>query len=160
MFHRGAGILSVWLLSCACAHADDAASREVKELEGEWQAVEIERGGKKSNAEEVMNIRMIFKGNEITLKSVEHPDRVRKKTFRLDPGKSPKEIDITSPDMFPKEIQTVAGIYTLVKGRSGSRLWPCTPDDTKKVPGRRPKEFKTRAGDGVMVMVLERVNPK
>ncbi len=160
MIHRAAGILLVWLMASACAHAEDAASKEVKELEGEWRAVKIERGGKKSNAAEATNIRMIFKGNEITLKFVSHPDRVRKKTFRLDPGKSPKEIDISSPDMLPKEIQTQACIYSLVKSQSGSRLILCMPDDPKRDPSKRPTEFKTRAGDGFVVMVLERVNPK
>jgi uncharacterized protein (TIGR03067 family) len=70
----------------------------------------------------------------------------------LDAAKSPKDIDITSPDGHENG-QTAACLCNLEK----DRLTICIPYFTKD-PTARPKEFK--ADDGAMLLVLERVSSK
>ena len=124
---------------------------DAKKLEGEWRAVEMEVNGKKDSSAGVKDLRMIFKDHEITLKSASHEGRERKKKFKLDTRSSPKGIDITSLDG-QEEGQTAAGIYSLEEGR----LRLCIPDRPKD-PSKRPTDFRTRDGDGLMLLVLERV---
>jgi RNA polymerase sigma-70 factor (ECF subfamily) len=159
MISRAAGVLLVCLATSAFARADDAASREVKELEGEWHAVEAERDGKTSTADDVTNLRLVFKRDEIIIKSGDGTGGERKKKFKLDSGKTPKAIDITSLDGQEKGV-TSACIYSLVKSQSKGRLRLCMPYSPKKDPSERPTEFRTQVGDGLMLIVLERVNPK
>ncbi|HLN27941.1 MAG TPA: sigma-70 family RNA polymerase sigma factor [Gemmataceae bacterium] len=133
-------------------HPEDAGAADARALEGEWQAVELEVNGKKNASEDVKELRMIFKANEITVKSASGEGRERKQTFKLVPGHSPKAIDITSLDGQEKG-QTAACIYTLKK----DRLIICYPQTD---PGKRPAEFKTQNGDGRMIIKLVRVGSK
>jgi uncharacterized protein (TIGR03067 family) len=116
--------------------------------------VEAEFKGKKvaKGDAELGDMRFVFKDNEMTV----HGDngRERKKTFKLEPAKTPKEIDITSLDGQEKDT-TAACIYKLEK----DRLTICMPYFVKD-SSVRPKEFKAGADDGIMLMTLERVKPK
>jgi uncharacterized protein (TIGR03067 family) len=155
MIGRTAVALLACLVAGVPARADDAGLRDIKGLEGEWRAVEAETNGGRSTGSEVKNLRMVFKGDAITIRSADGSGRPRLKKFKVDPGTSPKAIDITSLD--GQEIgQTAACIYSLEKGR----LRICMPYAPTKDPGDRPTEFKTRAGDGLMLIVLERVKPE
>lgn len=147
-------VLAVCGLALPTCPADDAAAKAVKELEGEWRLVEAELGGKKMPEDEAKDLRMVIKGEAISIRHSDNDERKREKTFKLDPTKSPKQIDITSLDGQEKD-QTAACIYSLEKGR----LKLCIPYFTKD-PSQRPTEFKTKDGDGVMLMVLERVKAK
>ena len=136
------------------ARAADPAADELKKLQGEWQAVELEVKGQKlgKNNPEVENMRFVFKDDELTVKSAAGAGE-RKKTFKLDPTKTPREIDITSLDGQEKDT-TAACIYKFEK----DRLTICMPyfkDSTD-----RPKEFKAGADDGRMLITLERVKLK
>jgi len=138
------------------ARAADPAADEAKKLQGEWQAVEVEVKGKKVTKDdaEVKNLRLVIEGNGIILADPTGGDKDRKKTFKLDPSKSPKEIDITSLDGQEKD-QTAACIYKLDK----DRLTICMPYFSKD-PTQRPTEFKAGADDGLMLITLERVKAK
>jgi RNA polymerase sigma-70 factor (ECF subfamily) len=128
----------------------------VKKLQGEWQAVEVHTKGKtlgKDDAE-IKLIRFVIKDNEMSLLSPKDDGKDRKKTFQLDPKKSPKEMDLTSLDGQEKG-QTAACIYKLEK----DKLTLCIPYFVKD-PTIRPKEFKAGEDDGIMVLVLERVKGK
>ena len=84
------------------------------------------------------------------------PGPGRRARFKLDPGRTPKAIDITSLEG-QESGQTAASIYTLERGR----LMLCIPSMAPgKDPGQRPKRFQTRDGDGLVLFVLERVGPK
>ena len=142
-------------VAAAVAGADGPAE-EAKKLHGEWQAVEVQVKGKtaaKGDAE-LKDIRLIIDGDGITLPSPVGDGKDRKKTFKLNPAKSPKEIDITSLDGQEKD-QTAACIYKLEK----DRLTICIPYFTQD-PTVRPKEFKSGAEDGMMLITLERVKAK
>lgn len=147
---RAITLLTIGLLVAAGAQAGDAASKEAKELQGEWQAVEVEKDGKKVTADDVKDLRIVFKGGEFIAKSAKGEGKERKSKFTLDPSKSPKQIDIT-PLEGPDKGQTAACIYSLENGQ----LKLCMP--YFKDLGTRPKEFKTQAGDGRMLFVLKRV---
>jgi uncharacterized protein (TIGR03067 family) len=75
---------------------------------------------------------------------------VRKSRIRLDPSKSPKEIDITFLDG-PGKGSTFPGIYALEK----EQLRLCF-SHTKD----RPKDFKTERGQLRELVILEREKPR
>lgn len=149
-------LIAMLALAGTVAHAANPAADEVKKLQGEWQAIEVEINGKKGTKDDadVKSLRLVIKGDAMTLPSPVGDGKERKKTFKLDPSKSPKEIDITSLDGQEKD-QTAACIYKL----DGDRLTICMPYFTKD-PSARPKEFKAGADDGIMLIALERVKAK
>jgi uncharacterized protein (TIGR03067 family) len=125
-------------------------------LEGEWQAVQTQAEGvwwdKKTMA--VASTKFVIKGDELV---VPHPDGNgpgRRSTYKLDPAKLPKEIDLLSHDGFESG-QTTAAIYKL----ENDRLTICMPYFGNDLTAR-PNEFKTTADDGRMLVILEHVKPK
>jgi RNA polymerase sigma-70 factor (ECF subfamily) len=120
-----------------------------RELQGEWQAVAAESNGEKSDADDVTNLRMTFRGEEVLVHGADGAGRARRLRFKLHPGTSPRGIDLTSLDG-PQKGQTSAWIYALEKGR----LRLCGQSDK---PGPRPTDFTTRDGDGKIALALERV---
>ena len=140
------------------AKADPSKPRaeDSKELEGEWRTVEYEHDGKKSPSYEIRSYLEIwtFKGDEVSSKRVDGSDMEPGARFKLDPAKSPKAIDMTWAEGRLKG-QISAGIYALEKGK----LWLCTAPPWKD-SSKRPTEFKTHKGDGVTLLVLERVLQK
>lgn len=149
-------LIAVLAFAGAMAHAADPVADEVKKLQGEWQAVEIEAKGKKAGKDDAdtKNMRFVIKDNELTAEAADGSGRKRQLTYKVDPGKTPKEIDITSLDGQEKDT-TTAAIYKLEK----DRLTICMPyfsNDRSK----RPTEFKVGADDGHMVIALERIRAK
>jgi uncharacterized protein (TIGR03067 family) len=155
MTYRAAAVFLMCIAPTSFALGDEVSSKQVKELEGEWRWVEVERDGEKATADDVTSLRLVFNGDEITIKKSDGTGRERKKTFKLDSGKSPKAIDITSLDG-QEQGKTQACIYSLDK----VRLKICMPYAPAKDPSERPAEFKTQAGDGLLLLVLERVKPE
>ena len=100
-------------------------------MQGEWQVVEAK--GKKVTKDdaEVKAMRFVIKDNELVVRA-DGGGAERKKTFKLDPAKTPKEIDITSLDGQEKDT-TAACIYKLEK----DRLTICMPYFTKDPPSAR-----------------------
>ena len=129
------------------ASADDPTADEMKNWEGEWREISFEYEGKKWAKGDAgfKAAPMIVKANELTMNG-------RRKTFKLNPAKSPKEIDLTSHDGVETG-QIHLGIYKLEK----NQLTICMPFFAT---GARPTEFKRDADNGMTLMVFERVNPK
>jgi uncharacterized protein (TIGR03067 family) len=132
----------------AALHAEGDADKASKELQGEWRVVELQTSGNPAPKEAVEKARLEIKGDEMTWNS--GGTSVRKSTIRLDPSKSPKEIDITALDG-PGKGTTSPGIYSLEKGQL--RLCYSHTKD-------RTKEFKTERGELCELVILERVKPK
>jgi uncharacterized protein (TIGR03067 family) len=112
-----------------------------EKIQGAWQLVSGERAGKALPGEVTRHVRLIFVGDRLT---TQHKDRKTEATFKLDPGKSPREIDV---DM---EGSVGRGIYQLdcdslkiIHGEVGS----ARPDDLSK------------GGPGLTVLVLTRDRP-
>jgi uncharacterized protein (TIGR03067 family) len=138
-------------LSCplgAGLHAQGDAEKSSKELQGEWRAIEFQIGGSPAPKEVVQKARLSITGDQMTWDS--GGTSVRKSRIRLDPSKSPKEIDITALEG-PGKGTTYPGIYSLEKGRL--RLCYSHTKD-------RPKSFTTERGGLQELIILERVKPK
>jgi RNA polymerase sigma factor (sigma-70 family) len=136
----GAGVTTE--VSRARAAADDAAKvkAELKKFQGTWVDIYAEKAGKKQ--EEVGEHELKFDGE--TFSVADHGQVQEKGTFKLDPSKNPKEIDLRIRDRNDEE-KTGLGIYTW----DGENLKFCwgEPGDEK-----RPTDFTTREG-GVLVIV-------
>ena len=128
--------------------ADDKSANDTKDLQGVWQAVDLEGNGEKSPADQVKELKIVFKGDEVFVVKPSGEDPKNK--FKLDPSKIPKTIDVIPIDGSDKG-KIHAGLYSLKKGR----LTLCL-NIFGKDPALRPAEFKTKASDGVGLITLER----
>jgi RNA polymerase sigma factor (sigma-70 family) len=108
-------------------------------LQGTWVAVSAEKGGKAAPDEFLTSLKITFAGDKITVRG---GGDAKEGTFKLDPAKKPKEIDLMH------EGKTAQGIYRL----DGDKLTLCLDDADKG----RPTEFKSKAGTGLVLMVLRR----
>jgi uncharacterized protein (TIGR03067 family) len=134
------------------ALADDKSPNDAKEMQGTWQAIDLEGNGEKRPDDEIKELKIVIKGDEIFAVKPQGEDPRNK--FKLDPGKTPKTIDICPIDG-PDKGKTAAGIYSLKNGQLRICINIFGQDTTQ-----RPKEFKTQAGDGVALATLERAKQK
>ena len=123
-------------------NAFTTSDKEVKDLQGEWAVVAMEEGGEKAPADALKGMKWVVKGNEIT---GSQPGGTGRMSFKLDSGKTPKEIDITALDGNLKGT-TSPGIYAI----EGTRLRVCFGEKV------RPKTFATAPGDGRTMITLEK----
>ena len=152
MLPRVLNILAVCVFTAAMAAADDKTPPDTQELQGVWQAVSLEGNGEARAEDEAKQLQIVFKGDEIFAVKPTGEDRHLK--FKLDPGKTPKTIDLIPSEGSDKG-KTAAGIYCLKDGR----LRVCINifgQDTSQ----RPKDFKTQAATGVVAGTFERAKPK
>jgi uncharacterized protein (TIGR03067 family) len=130
---------------------DDAAKKDKEALQGAWRPVSSEAGGK-DQTEEAKDHTLVFEGDTFAVKK---GDEVRVKgTFKLDPTKKPRTIDMTVTEARRGEDKgkELHGIYELDKG---TLKW-CTAE-----PGGtdRPKEFSTKEGTKHMLVTLKKEKP-
>ncbi len=152
MFSRVLNIPVVCFFTAAIAAADDKTANDAKELQGVWQAVRLEANGEARPDDEAKQLQIVFKGDEIFAVKPKGEDPHLK--FKLDPGKTPKTMDLIPIDGSDKG-KTAAGIYCLKDGR----LQVCVNifgQDTSQ----RPKQFKTQTGDGAVAGTFERAKKK
>jgi uncharacterized protein (TIGR03067 family) len=123
----------------------DTAKKDLDKFQGTWTVVSVENSGQEMPADAVKELRLVIKGNERMMKM---GDEVRaRSTFKLDPSKSPKEIDLTLQEGDMKGM-TFKGIYEI-------------DGDTQKVclnieGGDRPKDFSSKEGSGHLLQVFKR----
>jgi uncharacterized protein (TIGR03067 family) len=135
----------IYCQAVTAVHAQADADQGIKDLQGKWRAVEQQTAGISTPKEVLEKARLEIKDDEYIWLSGGPVDV--KSRIRLDPSKSPKEIDFTMLDG-PGKGSTFPGIYALEKGQ----LRICY-SHTKD----RPKEFKTKRGELRELIVLERV---
>ena len=133
------------------------ANKDLELLQGTWNIDTMEWGGKSLPKELMNGYKFVFAGNKLTWDGaigmqsnggkVTAIDGTFPCDFKIDPGKVPKQIDITL--RLKKGDRTVLGIYE-IKG------------DTLKVcyfhskTGKRPAEFSTKDDPNVAHIVLTR----
>jgi uncharacterized protein (TIGR03067 family) len=133
---------------------DQEPSPDIQLLQGEWQSVEFQARGQKWTGSDARNRRLIFRGDEVVevwFDSGYGIGRESERRFRLDPSRSPREIDITITWLDEKsKAETRRGIYSLENDRLTICIYRGDGD-------KRPADFKTSEGDGCELTVYERV---
>jgi uncharacterized protein (TIGR03067 family) len=140
-FSMGAAVL----VQQAVADAkDDLAKKDRDALQGTWLAITHEIGGTAidlTKIEKAKDWRWEIKGNKLVNRI---KGAAEDGTFKLDPGKDPKHIDLK----FEKEGKPNAGIYAL----DGDTLKICYD-----IPGQdRPKGFTTEKGPKVTIWTFKK----
>ena len=130
---------AVVLLMAADDPAKDAMKDEDK-LQGEWTMVSMETLGVKHSEDDVKKYTLTIKGDRWTVTNARTLSPGR--TFKIDPSKEPKTLDLTIK--LGNQEKVSQGIYKL----DGDTLTVCRTEDN----GERPKEFKTTAKSGILVV--------
>jgi len=136
--------LAAGLLLAANSPKDDAKN-DVKKFAGTWTVASIERNGDKVDAEALKDAKIIFKGDQFTLRGAEGE---MKGTITLDPSKKPPTITAKGTSSSGEEF-TAYGIYEL----KGDTLKICYSTEGED---QRPKEFKTTAESSSTLAVYKR----
>jgi RNA polymerase sigma-70 factor (ECF subfamily) len=126
------------------ASKEDAAKADLKKLQGTWTLVSLETGGKKVPEGQLQDVTFVVKDDKATLKHGDAP--AHEGTLKVDPGKDPKEIDMTLGEAGKGEVQKA--IYKLEK----DTLTICTAHSADE----RPSAFATKEGTKLAVMVFKK----
>jgi len=140
-------VLALSLAVCAglvvVAGADDNVKTDADKLQGVWKTTSVEVDGKKMPDDGVKNIRLTVKGDKMIFKE---ENKEEEATFKLDATQKPRALDWTIKN--GDKVETIRLIYEL-RG-----------DDLKLCGGKagkdRPKEFASKAGSGLNLIVLKR----
>ena len=103
----GAGVTAGVSRALAAADDDPKVKAELKKFQGTWVVIYGEKAGEEQ--EQVGDYQLKFDGEKFSF--ADHGQVEDKGTFKLDPSKNPKEIDIRLRDRNDDE-KTVLGIYT------------------------------------------------
>ena len=141
----------VVLLFLAVPAAGQDAKKDVETIQGTWDLVAFVINGR-DRLEDKIEIQMTFKDDKMVLIFAQDKKEERHElTFKLDPTRKPKTIDVTALEG-PYKGKTVGGIYQL----DGDALKMCIPNE----PGKdRPKEFASKEGSDVALFTLKRAKP-
>ena len=150
MLRRMLFIFTACSFTAVIALAGDKSASDAKNLQGSWQAVYLEANGKKSPDDQVKELQLVFKGNQVFTVKPEGEGQMCK--FKLGASKKLNTIDLSPADGKGKP---AAGIYSL-KNRQLKVCINLFGKDT----ARRPTEFKTHEGDGVGFAILDRAKRK
>jgi uncharacterized protein (TIGR03067 family) len=121
------------------AAEEKAAEKESKKLQGKWVATSLRHGDTEAPKEDIEKgaITLVIKGDKFTFKT---PKETQEGTFKIDPSKSPKTIDLSVTTKGGKK-KTIVGIYE----------WD---GDALRIAGdqeKRPKDFKSKLGGSIVV---------
>ena len=114
-------------------------------IEGTWVAVSAEANGKALPAREVKGFTVVISSDKVVFNPKEDN---RASTYKLDPKKMPKVIELTPLDG-PAKGKPQRAIYEL----KGDRLKLCVQNGK----GDPPTEFATKAGTNLRLLILKRV---
>jgi uncharacterized protein (TIGR03067 family) len=133
---------------CWAADAkDDAVKKENKDLQGTWNLVSIEEGGKNQPFPEGGKMKVVFQDGKMIVRST-FGDKTDTKeaAFTIDPTKKPAQMDIVPADGPGKGIP-VPHIYVIGK----DELKLCGATEGSK---ERPKEFATKKDDKTVLLIF------
>jgi uncharacterized protein (TIGR03067 family) len=132
-------------------------AKDLKPLQGNWNIDTMEWGDRSLPKELMKGYKFVFAGNKLTWEgaigmqskggNVTALDGAFPCDFKIDPGKEPKQIDITLH--LKQGDRTVLGIYEI----KGDTLKVCYFTSNT---GRRPVEFSTNDNRSVGLIVLTR----
>jgi uncharacterized protein (TIGR03067 family) len=137
--------LTVGLLAAGLGAKDDPVKKDIRKFQGTWKVVSVEMDGKKQTDEKLKSATMTVEGNKYTVEA--GGKTVEQGTFKIDPTKSPKTIDVTATQGKGKG-NTYHGIYEI----KGDTVRDCFARDGKD----RPTDFKTKAGSAWVLRTYKR----
>ncbi len=140
-------VLAVGLLLAADNPKEDGVKKEMAKFQGTWKFVSVEVDGNKTPYK---GFTVVLKGDQWTV--CEGGRCAAKVTFKLDPTKKPKTIDLVDLDVEKERL--IRGIYSL----EGDTLMVCYHRDPEK-EGDRPTEFATKPDSGLVLFLLKREIP-
>ena len=127
--------------------APEDVKKEIERFQGTWKFVSIETEGKKLDEKALEHPRLIIMADKFTSKE---ENVTYHGTFKVDPSKMPKTIDVTFTDGREKG-KTMLGIYEL----EGDTYKACFSPGGKK----RPTEFASKPGTDLVLEILKREKP-
>jgi uncharacterized protein (TIGR03067 family) len=129
-------MMTVLLLAAA---PKDAAREDRDRLQGTWTVVESEKNGTPTPKDDLKKtpVKLTFHGDKLVVRLGEQKEA--EQTFTLDPGKNPKQIDVTP---------AAKGIYEI----DGDTLRLRFFHEGKE----RPKGFKSKTAPGESFLILKR----
>lgn len=139
-------ILAATFIFLVPVQGQDAAKKEVAKLKGEWKIEQIDLGPDQKLPPEALAM-FKFKITDDRF-IVEVAGQKQEAIYKVDPTKSPKQIDIT-PQEGPNKDKVGKGIYTL----EGDTLKIC---HSEKGDGR-PTEFKVDKETKTGIITLKRI---
>jgi len=125
--------------------APDPVKMEFEKLQGTWDVVSVEEGGKKLPAEKTRGWTLTVKGESYTFRAGE---QVIEGIYKLDPASKPRTLN-AERTIGEDKGKTLHGIYDL----AGDELKMCF-----SLPGadKRPTAFTTGEGGGHRLYVFSR----
>lgn len=135
------------LVAAAPVPKEDEAKKDAEKLQGTWKVVSIEEGGRVVT--EKVSLTVTFDKDTLVMSG--DGRQAIKGTFKLDPSKKPKAIDVTITQGKREQDggKVLQGIYELDKD---TLKW-CTSDPGEK---ERPGEFSTKSGSKTVLFKLEK----
>jgi uncharacterized protein (TIGR03067 family) len=139
------GILITGLvLPMPAGEKDDAVTKDMKLLEGNWTLHSFTTDGKEVPADTIQNIKLTIKGDRYL---VDFGKQKMELTFKIDPAKKPKSIDLVN---VKDEKKTVTkGIYEV----GADTLKLCRGTESGQ---DRPAEFAAKEGSKLVIAVYKR----
>ena len=139
--------LAVWLVAAAglaLVAAAPGGGDDAKKIQGAWEVLEFEIMGKSRPADDLKKVKAVFSGDKFKFDTGQ-PD-IKESTFKIDPAKKPKQIDIATDETGGK--LESRGIYEF----KGDQLNICL----FAAPAERPTEFKTNSDTKSVRFLLKR----
>jgi uncharacterized protein (TIGR03067 family) len=127
--------------------AADDAKKELDKFGGTWKYTSMNVEGVDAPADEFKSVTVVIEGDHFVVKD---PQSESTGTFKVDPSKNPKTMDVHF-DTGPEKGNTFLGIYEFVDGK----LRVCLNLRVKP----RPTEFAAKPGSGRVLETLERQKP-
>jgi uncharacterized protein (TIGR03067 family) len=134
-------LLAVVFVTAGVVAGGDAKG-DLKRFQGTWSITSAVEGGKAAPEEMIKDFRVVIEGNKMT---VTMGDKSMEGTFKIDPDKKPKQIDV----MFKEKKKGGKGIYRFKKG---GMLEVCAAEEGEE----RPTEFKSAEGSKTALFLLKR----
>ena len=135
--------LAAGLLLSADAN-DDAVKKDLQLLEGTWKVTSLEADGMQLPEENFKEWKLECKGADFTFTDT---NGVHKGTFKVDPSKKPKTLDVVFTEGGNKG-STLLCLYEVEK----DTFKVCVKPNSQE----RPTEFTGKQGSGQMLEVLKK----
>jgi uncharacterized protein (TIGR03067 family) len=135
---------------------ENAVKEELKKLDGKWAQVSVEADGRKGDDTDSPKVTLTITGNKWIERSVAVADDGGFYTFKINPAKMPREIDLIEKVDDQGKTFTYPAIYRL-EGATLTVAVPFPFEGNLANIDKRPTGFQTKPGADFVVIVYKRV---